>query len=128
MTPEKKQDRKIPLEQHDQLEYAQKRILEKKRLDRHFVFFLVGAVFLVILNKVLKYGEAYDWYLWVILLWLFLLLLHTVNVFILHPFMGQEWERSQRERLVQRQRQRISELQKEMDTDFPMATKPKKKT
>ena len=128
MTPEKKQDRKIPLEQHDQLEYAQKRILEKKRLYRHFVFFLVGAVFLVILNKVLKYGEAYDWYLWVILLWLFLLLLHTVNVFILHPFMGQEWERSQRERLVQRQRQRISELQKEMETDFPMATKPKKKT
>ncbi|MBT8179478.1 MAG: 2TM domain-containing protein [Eudoraea sp.] len=128
MTTENKQDRKIPLEQHDQLEYAQKRILQKKRLYRHFVFFLVGAVFLVILNKVLKYGEAYDWYLWGILLWLFLLLLHTVNVFILHPFMGQEWERSQRERLVQKQRQRISELQKEMEADFPLATKPKKKT
>ena len=128
MSTENKQDRKIPLEQHDQLEYAQKRILQKKRLYRHFVFFLVGAVFLVILNKVLKYGEAYDWYLWVILLWLFLLLLHTVNVFILHPFMGQEWERSQRERLVQKQRQRISELQKEMEADFPMASKPKKKT
>ncbi len=127
MNSENKQDQKIPLEQHEQLEYAQKRILQKKRLYQHFVIFLVGALFLVILNKVLKYGEAYDWYLWGILLWMFLLVIHTVNVFILHPFMGQEWERSQRERLVKKQRQRISELQKEMERDFPMATKHKKK-
>ncbi len=91
------------------------------------VYFLVGSVFLVILNKVLKYGEDYNWYQWGIILWLFLLVLHAVNVFILHPFLGQEWERAQRERLVQKQRQRISELQKEMESDFPLASKPKKK-
>ena len=127
MPTEDNQDTKIPREQHEQLEYAQKRILQKKRLYQHMVYFLVGSVFLVILNKVLKYGEDYNWYQWGIILWLFLLVLHAVNVFILHPFLGQEWERTQRERLVQKQRQRISELQKEMESDFPLATKPKKK-
>ncbi len=77
MTTQNKPDGKIPLEQHELLEHAQKRIVQKKRLYRHFVLFLIGAVFLVFLNKILEYGEAYDWYLWGILLWLFLLVVHA---------------------------------------------------
>ena len=127
MSTQNKDERKITQEQHEQLEYAQQRILQKKRLYQHFVIFLIGVLFLILFNKILKYGEAYDWYLWVGLLWLFLLILHSVNVFILKPFMGQEWERKQREHLVQKQRERIRTLQKELERDFPLANTDKKK-
>lgn len=127
MISQNKQDRKISLEQHDLLEHAQKRIIQKKRLYRHFVLFLIGGLFLVFVNKILKYGEGYDWYLWGIVVWLFLLIVHTVNVFILNPLMGQDWERSQRERLVQKQKERIAEIQKEIETEFPMSAINKKK-
>lgn len=127
MTLESKQERKIPLEQHDLLEHAQKRIIQKKRLYRHFVLFLVGGLFLVFLNKILKYGEEYDWYLWGILFWLFVLIVHAVNVFVLNPLMGLDWERSQRERLVQKQKERIAEIQKEIETEFPASAINKKK-
>ena len=127
MSTQNKEERKITQEQHEQLEYAQQRILQKKRLYQHFVIFLIGVVFLILLNKVLEYGVEYDWYLWVSLLWLFLLVLHTVNVFVLKPFMDQEWERKQRERLVKKQRERIRSLQKEIERDFPLANPDKKK-
>ncbi|WP_136466140.1 2TM domain-containing protein [Flagellimonas onchidii] len=117
----------LDIEQHELLENAQKRVRQKKRLFSHFVMFLIGSVLLVLANKILKYGETYDWSVWAILLWMFLLVLHTFNVFVTHKFMGQDWERKQRERLVQKQKQRISELQKEIETDFPISNINKKK-
>lgn len=123
----KKKKPEIDLEQHELLEYAQKRIKQKKRLFSHFVIFLIGCVFLILINKILKYGEAYDWFVWAILFWAFLLVLHTFNVFVTHKFMGQDWERSQRERLVELQKKRISEIQKEIETDFPLSNINKKK-
>ena len=126
MSTQNKEERNITQEQHEQLEYAQQRILQKKRLYQHFVIFLIGVLFLILINKILKYGEAYDWYLWAGLLWLFFLILHTVNVFVLKPFMGQEWERKQRELLVRKQRERMRTLQKELERDFPMAKTGKK--
>ena len=114
-------------EQHQQLEYAQKRIRQKKRFYRHVVVFLIGAVFLILANKILKYGEAYDWYLWVVLFWAFLLVLHGANVFVTQRFMGDEWERKQREILVRKQRERIAEIQKEINTEFPLSNINKKK-
>jgi len=44
-------------EQHDLYENARERAKQKKRLYNHFVVFLVGAVFLILLNKLLKVGE-----------------------------------------------------------------------
>lgn len=123
----KKKKSPIDVEQHELLEYAQKRIKQKKRLFSHFVIFLIGCVFLILINKILKYGEAYDWFVWAILLWAFLLVLHTFNVFVTHKFMGQDWERRQRERLVELQKKRISEIQKEIETDFPLSNINKKK-
>ena len=123
----KKKKSPIDVEQHELLEYAQKRIKQKKRLFSHFVIFLIGCVFLILNNKILKYGEAYDWFVWAILFWAFLLVLHTFNVFVTHRFMGQDWERRQRERLVELQKKRISEIQKEIETDFPLSNINKKK-
>ncbi|NAY92287.1 hypothetical protein GTQ34_10185 [Muricauda sp. JGD-17] len=123
----KKKERSINLEQHELLENAQKRIKQKKRVFSHLVIFLIGSVFLILINKIFKYGESYDWFLWAILIWAFLLVVHAFNVFVTQKFMGQEWERQQRERLVAKQKERISEIQKEIETDFPLSKVNKKK-
>jgi hypothetical protein len=123
----KKKKTEINVEQHELLERAQKRIKQKKRLFSHVVLFLIGSLFLLLANKILKYGEAYDWSIWVIIFWTFLLSLHTFNVFVTHKFMGKDWERQQRERLVEQQKKRIAEIQKEIETDFPLSKINKKK-
>lgn len=106
---------KIDLEQHELLENAQNRIRQKKRLYYHFVIFLVGSVFLIIINKVLGYGESYDWFVWAITLWGFLFIVHLFNVYVTHKFMGKEWERAQREKLVRKQKERITKLEEEIE-------------
>nr|WP_299385091.1 2TM domain-containing protein [Allomuricauda sp.] len=127
MFVKKQQEKSVDIEQHELLENAQRRIKQKKRLFSHFVIFLIGSVFLVLINKILKYGEAYDWFIWGILLWSFLFLFHAFNVFVTHKFMGKDWERAQREKLVAQQKQRISEIQKEIETEFPLSKINKKK-
>jgi len=127
MYSKNKNDPKIGLEQHDQLEYAQKRIKQKKRLYSHFVVFLIGSAFLILINKILKYGVEYNWFIWAITFWAFLFVIHVYNVFVTQKFMGKDWERLQREKLVQRQKDRIAELQKEIETEFPISNINKKK-
>ena len=116
----------LDLEQHELLENAQRRIKQKKSLFAHFVIFLIASVFLILINKILKYGETYDWFIWVITAWAFLFVIHTFNVFVTSKFMGKDWERAQREKLVAKQKRRISELQKEIETDFPLSNINKK--
>ncbi|MEO1484369.1 MAG: 2TM domain-containing protein [Bacteroidota bacterium] len=123
----KKKRDSLDIEQHELLENAQRRIKQKKRLFSHFVIFLIGSVFLILINKILKYGEQYDWFVWGILFWSFLFLIHAFNVFVTHKFMGQEWERKQRELLVEKQKERIGEIQKEIETEFPLSSVNKKK-
>ena len=41
--------------------------------------------------------------------------------------MGENWERNQRELLVSKQRERIAEIQKEIETEFPLGQINKKK-
>ncbi|MDX1362747.1 2TM domain-containing protein [Arenibacter latericius] len=116
-----KKDSKIDLEQHQMLEDAQKRIKQKKRLFSHFVIFLIGSIFMIIINKILGYGKTYDWFIWAIMVWAFLFVIHLFDVFVTSKLMGPQWERSQRERLVAKQKQKIAELQKEIETDFPLS-------
>ena len=123
----KKTKTEIDVEQHELLEKAQKRIKQKKRLFSHVVIFLIGSLFLLLANKILKYGEPYDWSIWVIIFWTFLLALHTFSIYVTHKFMGKDWERTQRERLVEQQKKRIAEIQKEIETDFPLSKINKKK-
>ena len=118
---------KLDLEQHELIENAQKRIRQKKRLYTHFVVFLVGSVFLVLINKILKYGQEYNWFIWAITFWAFLFVLHIFNVFITNKFMGKDWERSEREKLVQKQKQRINEMKKEIELPTMIESETKKK-
>lgn len=126
MFSRKNKQPEIAVEQHEQMEYAHARIRQKKRLYVHFVIFLIGCVFLILINKILKYGDAYDWFLWAIIVWAFLLVVHLVNVFVTNKFMGVEWERRQRENLVRKQREKIAALQKEIETEFPISNINKK--
>jgi len=127
MFSKNKNKSEVDLEQHDLLEKAQARIKQKKRLYVHFVIFLIGSVFLILINKILKYGESYDWFIWAITLWAFLFAIHVFNVFVTQKFMGKAWERSQREKLVLKQKKRIAEIQKEIETEFPLSQINKKK-
>lgn len=127
MFSKNKKKQEVDLEQHELLETAHVRIKQKKRLYVHFVIFLIGSVFLILFNKILKYGAEYDWFVWAIVGWAFLFVIHSFNVFVTQKFMGKDWERRQREKLVAKQKERIAELQKEIETDFPLSQINKKK-
>ena len=114
-------------EQHELLERAQRRIQKKKHLFQHLVVFLTGCVFLIVLNKILKYGEPHNWYLLVIAVWTFLFVIHLVQVFVTDPLLGKEWERSQREKLLRKQEERIRQLEEEIARTHPLPELPKKK-
>jgi hypothetical protein len=100
---------------HELYEKTRKRTKQKKRLYFHFILFLIGSVFFVILNKVIKFHPELDWYLWAIFAWLFLLLLHFNNVFILNRFFGKEWERVQTEKLIKKHGEKLDKLEAKLD-------------
>ena len=127
MFSKNKKEPQIASEQHELLENAQQRIRQKRRLYFHFVIFLIGSVFLIIINKVLNYGEAYNWFIWAITFWAFLFILHFFNVFVTNKFMGKDWERNQREKLVARQQAKIKKLQEEVAKEYPLPESDKKK-
>jgi len=114
-TPKPQIDKK----QLELIQNAQKRIRQKKRLYIHFVLFLIGALFLFLFNIPLGFGKDFkilqtDWFVFAILGWLFIFLYHFSNVFITHKFMGKEWEKSQLEKLVAMQQQRIEKIKTQL--------------
>jgi amino acid permease len=111
-------------DQFELYEHARLRQKQKKRLYVHFIIFLIGAVFLIFINKVLNVGEPFDWFVWAIVAWLFLLAIHFVNVFITHKFMGKEWERKQIEKLVAKQELKIEQLAKKVESEIDANNKP----
>ncbi len=120
-----KKSERIDAEQREQYEYARRRIKQKKNLMRHFILFLVGSVLLIIINPVLGYGNEIlfeNWFIWVILIWTFIFLVHLLNVFVMHKFMGKEWEDRQLEKLKIRQAERMAELQKKVDNELQLPT------
>lgn len=135
MFGKKKPVTQIDKEQLQLIENAQRRIKQKKRLYFHFVIFLIGAIFLIILNTVLGVGEftkifGLDWFVFAILAWLFLFIFHLFNVFVTHKFMGKEWEEAQLSKLVAKQKSRIETLKTQVEQTQPVATPviPEKKT
>lgn len=118
MFGKKKNTPSIDQEQLALIKTAEKRIKQKKRLYIHFVVFLIGAVFLILVNTVLGIGKDFkiaglEWFVIAIALWLFLFIYHFITVFITHKFMGKQWEDQQREALVYKQQERIEQLKKE---------------
>ncbi|WP_033961232.1 dihydrofolate reductase [Psychroserpens jangbogonensis] len=118
MFGKKKTTPSIDQEQLALIKAAEKRISQKKRLYIHFVFFLIGAVFLILANTILGIGKDFkiaglDWFVIAIVLWLFLFIYHFITVFITHKFMDKQWEDQQREALVAKQQERIEQLKQE---------------
>ena len=112
MASAEKKSGKIDSEQRELFENAQRRIKQKKRLTTHFVIFIAGSILFIILNVALDFGKEFkpfgtDWFVWAILLWFFLLLIHAINVFFVNKLMGKEWENQQMERLVEKQKKKI---------------------
>lgn len=120
-----KNPERIDSTQREQYEYARRRINQKKNLMRHFIVFLVGSILLIIINPVLGYGNEtffQDWFVWAILIWTFIFLVHLLNVFVMNSFMGKEWEDQQLEKLKARQAEKLAELQNKVDNEFPIPT------
>ena len=88
-------------EQHEIYEKARKRVKQKKRLYYHFLLFLVGSIFLIVLNIIFKVGERFgEWFKYAIAIWLFIWIIHFVNVYITNRFFGKDWERIETEKLI----------------------------
>jgi len=133
MFSKKKNTSKLDAEQRELYENARKRTLQKKRLFQHFIIFLIGAVFLIVLNVVIGYQEnfmplGYNWFVWAILIWAFILLAHIFNVFVTNKFLGKEWQDKQMGKLVQKQKEKIAKMQTQVEKDFPANAPPKKAT
>lgn len=128
MSSKKKNSGKLEAEQRELYDYARRRALQKKRLFQHFVIFLIGAVFLIVLNVVIGYQEdfmplGYNWFVWAILLWAFIFLIHFFNVFVTNSFMGKEWEDRQMEKLVKQQKEKIAKMQQQVEREYPEKTR-----
>ncbi|MCC4211957.1 2TM domain-containing protein [Leeuwenhoekiella parthenopeia] len=125
MFSKKQESSKIDPEQRELIEYAQKRVKQKKNLFRHFIVFLAGGVLFIILNKFLDFGSAFrpasvDWFVWAVLIWFFLFLIHALNVFLLNSFMTKKWENEQLDKLVAKQKAKIAKLQTKVENDHPL--------
>lgn len=128
MFSKKQESTKIDPQQRELIEYAQLRVKKKKNLFRHFIIFLAGAVLLIIVNLVLDFGKDFrpfnvDWFVWAILIWFFIFLVHFLNVFVLNAFMDKKWEHEQIDKLVARQNARIRELKDKVELENPLPEK-----
>ncbi len=124
MFSKKKKNISIDNEQHELFEHARKRIVQKKMLFRHFILFIIGSLFSIVLNLILGIGKSFtianiDWFVIVIVVWAFFLVLHFCNVWLFSTFMGAEWTEQQMKKLVIKQKAEIANLQKEVDLKHP---------
>ena len=103
--------------QHEQYEYARQRLVQKKRLYYHFVFFVLLSIFSIIINKLLGVYPENHWFLWVITILSFLFVLHFIRVFITDSFMNKKWERDQIDRLIGKQEKKIEQLKIEVENN-----------
>lgn len=101
--------------QHEQYEYARTRLKQKKRLYYHFVFFVLLSIFSIVVNKLLGFYVQNNWFLWVITILSFIFVMHFIRVFITDSFMNKNWERTQIDKLIQKQERKIEQLKNDLD-------------
>lgn len=128
MSTKRKNTSKIDPEQRELIERAQERARQKRRLYQHFIIFLIGAVVLILLNVFFEIGQnvnpfGIDWFVWAIIFWAVILLIHAFNVFITNKFLGKDWENRQVEKLVAKQQRRIEELREKVEREHPLPKK-----
>ncbi len=107
------------------LKNAQRRIKQKKGVYTHFILFLIGSVCFIIANLVLGIGETVTifnthWFVTAIGVWFLLFLYHAFNVFVTSKFMGKQWQDDQLNQLITKQKAKITEMQKQVEKDFPL--------
>lgn len=112
------ENKKMEPAQYELFENAQRRIKQKKLLFFHFWVFVLGCIFMVVINKLLYADVTYNWYIWGILAWTFLFLLHVINVFVVNRFMGKDWERKERQRLVDLQQKKILKMEVSVEKEL----------
>jgi len=127
MFGKKKNIPQIDKEQLELIQNAQRRVRQKKRLFAHFIMFLIGSLFIVLANLALGIGKdityfGYDWYVSVLFIWAFIMLYHTINVFVTNRFMGKAWEQKQLDKLVALQQQRIEKLKQKFIKEKTLMT------
>ncbi|MDN3595254.1 2TM domain-containing protein [Zunongwangia endophytica] len=128
MFSKKKNTSKMDAEQRELYENARKRTLQKKRLFQHFIVFLSVSILAIVLNVVIGFKEellilGYNWFVWIVLIWGFIFLIHFFNVFLVNTFMGKEWQAKQIEKLVAKQKEKIAKLQQQVEEDHPLPEK-----
>ena len=112
----------INQEQIEQLEYAQKRINQKKNLYYNFVLFLFASVICLTLDHIFSvfdnvYFLNYSWSFWIIFIWFFGLLFHVFNVYVTNKFINNSWVKKQKAKLINLQKMKIENLKNEMENE-----------
>jgi len=112
----------IDHEQIEMLEYAQKRIRQKKFLYYHFVLFLFVSAIVLSLGYVFNIASdiillEYSWYFWVIFSWFFLFIFHVFNVYVSERFMNKSWTKNQKNKLIKIQKLEIENIKAKMDIE-----------
>ena len=102
-------------EQIEIYEKIRKRTKQKKRLYYHFIAFLIGSFFLIILNIFFKVGIEYgEWFKYAVAAWLLIWVFHFINVFITNTFFNKEWERLETEKLIKKHKSKTEKLEKKL--------------
>ncbi|GAA3513745.1 hypothetical protein GCM10022393_29450 [Aquimarina addita] len=132
MFSKKKETSEIDAHQRELFEHARRRVIQKKRLFQHFVVYIVGSIFMIVLNLVLGLGKGVtflglDWFVVGIFIWTFLFIMHFCNVWLFSKFMGRDWTDRQMERLIAKQKLEIAKLEKEVELIHPKEELIKKK-
>ena len=104
-------------DQYELYEKARARTKQKRALFFHFILFLIGSSIFIVLNKIVKIQQDQDWFVWAIFAWLFFLLVHIANVYIMKRFFGKEWKRIQTEKLIDKHHKKLEKLEKKLEKE-----------
>ena len=112
----------IDHEQIELLEYAQKRIRQKKFLYYHFVLFLFVSAITLSLDYVFNIATdfnllEYSWSFWVVFSWFFLFIFHVFNVYVTGRFINKSWIKNQKNKLIKIQKLEIENIKAKMDIE-----------
>tara|TARA_B100000579_G_scaffold62503_1_gene45791 strand:+ start:734 stop:1627 length:894 start_codon:yes stop_codon:yes gene_type:complete len=112
----------IDHEQIELLEYAQKRIRQKKFLYYHFVLFLFVCAITLSLDYVFNIASdvnllEYSWSFWVVFSWFFLFIFHVFNVYVTGRFINKSWIKNQKNKLIKIQKLEIENIKAKMDVE-----------
>ena len=112
----------IDHEQIELLEYAQKRIRQKKFLYYHFVLFLFVSAIVLSLDYVFNIASdiillKYSWSFWIIFSWFFLFIFHVFNVYVTGRFINKSWIKNQKNKLIKIQKLEIKNIKAKIDVE-----------